>query len=531
MAVGASSFSGQFRSLPARLEDQRIGLLLLIAITALAAALRFVTLGHQSFDFDESFTAGVVLKGSLGHLLRTIPKTESTPPLYYLLAWGWSRAFGLGEVGLRSLSALLGTALVPVVWVTGRRLGSPRAGAAAALLVAANPLMVWYSQEARSYVVLALLSAGSFLSFTWAREKPTPRRLAGWALLSAGALLSHYFAVFLIAPEAIALLRGRIPRRAADRWAPADEASGEAGRPWKAALAVGAVAAVGAALVPLLISQADNRTQWIEGLSLSSRVREVGKKWLTGEISPVSSAAVALVALLTAGALAWCWRRLEEHERPGALITVACGVAALVLPFVLDVAGLHYLISKNVMPALTILLIAVALVLGCRGAGAIGVGGLALLVGFFLVMALAATGDPALQRPDYRGVARVLGPPRPGQVVVTPPLGDFPLMLYRPGAIPAPPAGYLTKQVVLVEPVPRRDAARRRVLSPPPPPGFIAGGTLRRAAFTLFCFRARAPRGLSRAELLALSPSAGSQAQVWPTAPHARAATAPGGPC
>jgi hypothetical protein len=75
--------------------------------------LRFATLDLQSFGFDEAFTVGPVLDGSLDDALDTIPRTESSPPLYYVLAWGWTRPFGLGEVGVRSLSALLGTALVP----------------------------------------------------------------------------------------------------------------------------------------------------------------------------------------------------------------------------------------------------------------------------------------------------------------------------------------------------------------------------------------------------------------------------------
>ena len=62
-------------------------------------------------------------------MLRAIPDSESTPPLYYVLAWLWTHVFGTGEVGLRSLSALLGTATIVVVWALGRRLGGDRAGA------------------------------------------------------------------------------------------------------------------------------------------------------------------------------------------------------------------------------------------------------------------------------------------------------------------------------------------------------------------------------------------------------------------
>ena len=48
-------------------------------------------------------------------------RTESTPPLYYALAWLWAKLFGDGEVGLRSLSAIVGTLTVPLAYLTARQ--------------------------------------------------------------------------------------------------------------------------------------------------------------------------------------------------------------------------------------------------------------------------------------------------------------------------------------------------------------------------------------------------------------------------
>src|SRR3954470_833450 len=129
----------------ARLE--RSPLRVVVALTALAAALRFPTLGVQSYWADEAITARLLDQG-LRHMVDAIPASESTPPLYYVLAWLWTRVFGLGEAGLRSLSAVFGTLLVPVAYVLGARIASVRAGLATAALVAVNPLLWWYSQEA-----------------------------------------------------------------------------------------------------------------------------------------------------------------------------------------------------------------------------------------------------------------------------------------------------------------------------------------------------------------------------------------------
>jgi mannosyltransferase len=96
--------------------------LALALVFVAGAALRVATLGTQSLWFDEAVTAQLV-RMDLPGMLSAIPDSESSPPLYYVLAWLWSRLFGTGEVALRSLPALLGTATIPVVWALGRRLG------------------------------------------------------------------------------------------------------------------------------------------------------------------------------------------------------------------------------------------------------------------------------------------------------------------------------------------------------------------------------------------------------------------------
>ena len=124
----------------------------------------------QSYHHDEAWTAGVVLHSNLFTTLDKVSATESTPPLYYLLAWGWTKLFGTGEWGLRSLSALAGVATIPVAFAIGRRLAGNRAAVIAAALVALNPALIWYSQEARAYSLLVLLSGLGFLYFLRARD-------------------------------------------------------------------------------------------------------------------------------------------------------------------------------------------------------------------------------------------------------------------------------------------------------------------------------------------------------------------------
>src|SRR6266571_2240372 len=101
---------------------------LLVGLTTLAAILRFSTLSLQSYWHDEAVTAARILRPGLGAVLHAVARSESTPPLYYVLAWIWSKLFGTGEAGLRSLSAVFGTLTVPVAYALGARLASKRVG-------------------------------------------------------------------------------------------------------------------------------------------------------------------------------------------------------------------------------------------------------------------------------------------------------------------------------------------------------------------------------------------------------------------
>ena len=157
------------RSAAAVLEG---GMLPVVGIVLLAAALRFATIGVQSFSDDELFTVWLV-RMPFGHMVSTIPHSEATPHLYYILAWVCARLFGTGEVAMRLLPAAAGTLTVLAIYRAGAT-ASRRVGLAAATFAAVDPFLVWYSQEARAYSLVVLLSAvalACFMSFLRSGER------------------------------------------------------------------------------------------------------------------------------------------------------------------------------------------------------------------------------------------------------------------------------------------------------------------------------------------------------------------------
>ena len=105
---------------------------LLCGLTVAGAVLRFATLGKQSFWLDEALAARE-LHMSFGAMLSAIAPREPNPPLFFVLAWPWAHVFGTTEAGIRSLSAVAGTALIPIAYLSGRQLVSRSAGLLAAV--------------------------------------------------------------------------------------------------------------------------------------------------------------------------------------------------------------------------------------------------------------------------------------------------------------------------------------------------------------------------------------------------------------
>lgn len=383
---------------------------------ALAAGLRFSTLSLQSFDIDESVTVALLHQG-LHATLTTLPTTEKSPPLYYVLAWAWSRPFGLSETGLRSLSALLGTLTVPVAYDAAWQLVSKRAGLITAALVATSPFLIWYSQEARAYALLGLLACGSFALFVRLLKRPSGRLLATWALLSALALATHYFAAFLVAPEALWLLARARPRT-------------------HVALAVGGLTAISAALLPLALHQA-HQFHGREGFlatPLRSRITSVPVQLLLGpEVTNGSKPLLFAVAgvAVTAGLLLLLARADRRTLRAACLALILGGFAVLV-PVVLALAGADYLDPRNLTAAWLPLIVVPAAGFAVGRAGLVAVG---LLIAVFVAAVIAVGTTPSLQRPDYRQAASLIAR-EPGSlaIVVTPSFNWTPLTYYLPDA-------------------------------------------------------------------------------------------------
>jgi mannosyltransferase len=489
----------------------------LAGLVVLAAGLRLSTLGLQSFWYDEAFTPVHVLHSSLWATLRSVAHTENTPPLWYVIVWGEARLLGTGELALRLPSALAGVATVAVAWAIGRELAGARAGLLAGAFVAVNPLFVWYSQEARAYALFVLAAALAMLCFLRAEREPTPRRMAAFALTGSLALLTHYFAVFLLIPMVLWLLSARATRRAA----------------------LGAIAALtvlGLALLPLISAQGGHGTQWIGRWALSSRLQAIPQYYLTGYSgAPLGHGVELLVALpILAGASLGVWHlrtlRRGARERYGALLALLLASGGVLIPIALAALGADYLAPRNLVGAMVAVTALIAVLLasidraysrgadppgpgpsegvpvrqpalraprrspGARGPGAALAAAIALA---FLAVSIDVELSPRLQRGNWREVARELGGGTRGRALTTVELGAAPLEYYIPRLHNlARGASVSVGEIDEIGYAPLRRGAGR-----PPAPGFQLADRLDIDGLIVYRFLAPAARVVSETGL------------------------------
>ncbi|MEM7532610.1 MAG: glycosyltransferase family 39 protein [Chloroflexota bacterium] len=183
-------------------------------ILLLAAVLRFYAIDASSLWSDEGNT-WALLSRSFDQIARNAA-ADIHPPGYYWLLKIWTSVFGRDVIGMRSFSAIIGTLLVAVVYqiaIALRKESGPgwtdyRLPLLTAFIAALNPFQIYYSQEARMYILLALETG--LLLWAWLvlmQSSPSRRQITtssvGFCLAGIAGLWTHYsFPIVLAATSA-----------------------------------------------------------------------------------------------------------------------------------------------------------------------------------------------------------------------------------------------------------------------------------------------------------------------------------------
>ena len=136
----------------------------LILLFLFSFLLRLISL-NQSLWLDEGVTANVVKTFDFLSIVKNFSPFDFHPPLYYLFLKFWTNIFGYLEISLRFPSIIFSLLSGFVVYKIGSLLADKKLGFWAALFFLFNPLIVYYSQEARMYMIVTFFITSSLYYF------------------------------------------------------------------------------------------------------------------------------------------------------------------------------------------------------------------------------------------------------------------------------------------------------------------------------------------------------------------------------
>jgi len=128
----------------------------IIIVLIAAYLIRMIAL-NQSLWLDEAVTAKVVLHFNFTEIITKFSPTDFHPPLYYLLIKVWTSIFGYSEVVLRMPSVIFSILTGWIIYLM--------VGFWPMVFFLFNPLVVYYSQEARMYMMTVFLLTTSVYFF------------------------------------------------------------------------------------------------------------------------------------------------------------------------------------------------------------------------------------------------------------------------------------------------------------------------------------------------------------------------------
>jgi mannosyltransferase len=386
-----------------------------LLLLVLGFGIRLHKLTFHSLWLDEAVSV-YLASFPLSEIVRQgMTLQEPNPPLYHLSLSVWMRIFGSGEVSVRLLSAFLGTLYLPSIYLLGRRLFSSRISLVATLLAVVNPFLVWYSQEARMYALVATLSVWSVYCFLRALHTPRWSWWTAYAVLTVMSLYAHLYAVFVMPAELLFLLIYLRRRRQVA---------------WQAVLAWGASLLCFSPWLWRAWRLSASTPSWRPALSLGAMVvgcleaftvRRVPLSgvWLSvllSALAVIAAAGLLLPRLRRQGTGRWRWKGMGLRSNAFLTLWLALPlVAAYVLSFRQQIFTVYYLIVI-VAPLLLGLAAGLDRFVSWHGA----MGGIALLfVVGTLACGLCSNWNPDYRKEEWRAAARYVEEhARPGDAVL-----------------------------------------------------------------------------------------------------------------
>lgn len=162
--------------------------------------IRLISL-NQSLWLDEATSVVAARDYSFSEILTKFSPGDFHPPLYYLILKIWMSLVGSSEMAARMISVVFGSATIWVVYKIAKSLQfTNHQSLITSLLLATAPLHIYYSQEARMYILATLFATivVYFVAEIITSKKRVVRNFIWLIICSAALLYTDYLPIFLL---------------------------------------------------------------------------------------------------------------------------------------------------------------------------------------------------------------------------------------------------------------------------------------------------------------------------------------------
>ena len=168
----------------------------LLVILLIGIVFRIYDLGNESIWVDEGFSIRLASLNVFQIFEEAILGVN--PPLYHIFLHYWINLFGANEFSIRSPSLIFGTFAILMIYKIGSLIFNKNIGLLSSLLLAFSVFNIHYSQEARMYSLLTLLSLLSIYFFIKLLNRIS-FSVSFWYILSSILMMyTHIFGLFIM---------------------------------------------------------------------------------------------------------------------------------------------------------------------------------------------------------------------------------------------------------------------------------------------------------------------------------------------
>ena len=185
--------------------NQIHSLVFVAAVFLLNVLLKILFLDARDIALDEPFSI-FHSQESLSALFN-YSGPDMNPPLYFILLHYWTAFFGIDPFSVRLLSVLFSAVTAGVIFQTGERFLNRFTGIVASLVFTLSTLHIFFSHDARTYTLFALLNALALYLYLAILAKPNHK--INYLLLffvNLALIYAHYFGFFVVGIQILFLL-------------------------------------------------------------------------------------------------------------------------------------------------------------------------------------------------------------------------------------------------------------------------------------------------------------------------------------